>query len=213
MWSLVLLNWSKNISEVYVEKTNFATELNLNLIIIMKKTVLFALFSVFCMASPAQNLKQDFLNPPQEARPRVWWHWMNGNITQDGIRKDLYWMKKSGIAGFHNFDAGLSTPQIVEKRLEYMTPEWKEAFRLTTHLADSLGLEMTIASAPGWSATGGPWVTPEEAMKKLSFSKMQITGGSKKPVTYTIPAAMKTTGFFQNSPSSDSASSMSGVKT
>ncbi len=212
MWSLVLLNWSKNISEVYVEKSIFATELNLNLTIIMKRTVLFALFSAFCMVLPAQNLKQDFQNPPQEARPRVWWHWMNGNITQDGIRKDLNWMKNSGIAGFHNFDAGLSTPQIVEKRLEYMTPEWKEAFRLTTHLADSLGLEMTIASAPGWSATGGPWVTPEEAMKKLSFSKMQITGGSKKPVTYTIPAAMKATGFFQNSPASDTASSFSGVE-
>jgi len=37
-------------------------------------------------------------------------------------------MKRTGIGGFQNFDAGLATPQIVEKRLVYMTPEWKDAF-------------------------------------------------------------------------------------
>ena len=55
---------------------------------------------------------------------------MNGNITKDGIYKDLMWMHRIGIGGFHHFDAGLETPQIVEKRLEYMTPEWKDAFRM-----------------------------------------------------------------------------------
>ena len=53
---------------------------------------------------------------------------MNGNITKDGIRKDLLWMKRAGIGGFQVFDAGMATPQIVEKRLAYMTPEWKDAF-------------------------------------------------------------------------------------
>ena len=51
---------------------------------------------------------------------------MNGNITKEGIRKDLQWMNSVGIAGFHLFDASLSTPQVVDKRLEYMTPEWNE---------------------------------------------------------------------------------------
>ena len=37
---------------------------------------------------------------------------------------------ESGIAGFQNFDAALQTPQVVDKRLAYMTPEWKDAFRL-----------------------------------------------------------------------------------
>ena len=95
-------------------------------------------------AQQSQTLYQSFLNPDQLARPRVWWHWMNGNITKDGIRKDLTWMKRSGIAGFHVFDAGLSTPQIVQKRLPYMTPEWKDAFHYALTLADSLGPE-----APG----------------------------------------------------------------
>jgi hypothetical protein len=38
-------------------------------------------------------LQQGFAAPPDSARPRAWWHWMNGNVTKDGIAKDLAWMK------------------------------------------------------------------------------------------------------------------------
>ena len=37
----------------------------------------------------SERLYQQFVNPPSESRPRVWWHWMNGNITKDGIYKDI----------------------------------------------------------------------------------------------------------------------------
>ena len=77
----------------------------------------------------ADTLKNGFENPPASARPRVWWHWMNGNISEEGIKLDLEWMHRVGIAGFQNFDAALQTPQVVPKRLVYMTPEWKDAFR------------------------------------------------------------------------------------
>jgi hypothetical protein len=60
-----------------------------------------------------EPLKSGFENPPESARPRVWWHWMNGNITKEGIKLDLEWMHRVGIAGFQNFDATLDTPQVV----------------------------------------------------------------------------------------------------
>src|SRR5437588_124107 len=71
----------------------------------------------------ADALKQGFENPPNGARPRVWWHWMNGNITKEGIKLDLEWMHRVGLGGFQNFDAALSTPKLVDQRLVYMTPE------------------------------------------------------------------------------------------
>jgi hypothetical protein len=37
-------------------------------------------------------LERGFLDPPAAARPRVWWHWMNGNVTKEGITADLEWM-------------------------------------------------------------------------------------------------------------------------
>jgi len=142
------------------------------------------------------DLEAGFQNPPESARPRVWWHWMNGNVSKEGIRADLEWMHRTGIAGFQNFDAGLSSPQIVAKRLIYMTPEWKDAFLFTTKLADSLGLEMAIAGSPGWSESGGPWVTPAQAMKKLVWSETRIEGGL--PFDGILPHPPTTTGIFQN---------------
>ncbi len=148
----------------------------------------------------AQNqgdpLTRGFQNPPDSAKPRVWWHWMNGNITKDGIKADLEWMKRVGIGGFQNFDAALNTPQIVDKRLVYMTPEWKDAFRYAATLADQLGLEMAIAGSPGWSESGGPWVPPAQGMKKFVWSETRIEGG--QPFTGILPKPPSTTGAYQN---------------
>ena len=144
----------------------------------------------------SKDLESGFLTPPKSAKPRVWWHWMNGNVSKDGIEKDLLWMNRVGIAGFQNFDAGMTTPQVVDKRLVYMTPEWKDAFLFTTKLADSLNLEMAIAGSPGWSESGGPWVTPAEAMKKIVWSEIRIEGG--KPYSGILPKPPVTTGAFQN---------------
>src|SRR5271157_4918114 len=148
----------------------------------------------------AQNsgdaLERGFQNPPDSAKPRVWWHWMNGNITKEGIKADLEWMKRVGIGGFQNFDAALNTPQIVEKRLVYMTPEWKDAFRYTATLADQLGLEMAIAGSPGWSESGGPWVPPAQGMKKFVWSETRVEGG--RPFTGILPKPPSATGPFQN---------------
>ena len=141
------------------------------------------------------ELEAGFINPPDNAKPRVWWHWMNGNITQDGIKKDLLWMKRAGIGGFQNFDAALMTPQIVEKRLTYMTLEWKDAFRFTTKMADSLKLEMAIAGSPGWSESGGPWVLPEDGMKKIVWTEVRVKGGASN-IKFEQPSGA--TGPFQN---------------
>ena len=104
---------------------------------------------------------------------------MKGNVTKDGIAKDFAWMKRVGIGGMQNFDADLQTPQIVDKPLRYMTPEWNDAFRFAASEADRLGLELAIAASPGWSETGGPWVKPEDGLKKLVWSETEVTGGRR----------------------------------
>ena len=140
-------------------------------------------------------LKSGFENPPEGARPRVWWHWMNGNLTKEGIKLDLDWMHRAGIAGFQNFDAALQTPQVVEKRLAYMTPEWKEAFKYAIQLGDQYGMEMAIAGSPGWSESGGPWVPAAQGMKKYVWSETLIEGG--KPFTVKLAHPPGRTGAFQ----------------
>jgi hypothetical protein len=156
----------------------------------------------------SDDLKQGFENPPNGARPRVWWHWMNGNITKEGVKLDLEWMHRVGLGGFQNFDAALNTPKYVDKRLTYMTPEWKDAFKYATTLADQLGLEEAIAGSPGWSESGGPWVKPNQAMKKVVWSEIRVEGG--KPFTGIMPHPPTTTGPFQNLPAFDFLAAFTG---
>jgi hypothetical protein len=161
------------------------------------KKLLLAFFYLVSITSFAQDqVYQNFINPPAAAKPRVWWHWMNGNITKEGIQKDMEWMEKSGIGGLMNFDANLLTPVVVKKKLVYMSPEWKEAFKFTTELAKQKKLELAIAGSPGWSVTGGPWVEPKDGMKKYVWSITTITGGTTYSGKLNQPPS--STGKFQN---------------
>jgi hypothetical protein len=144
----------------------------------------------------ADELTDGFQNPPNAARPRVWWHWMNGNITEEGIAKDLEWMQRVGIGGLQNFDANLATPQIVDKRLVYMDDGWKKAFKFAAAEADRRGLEFAIAASPGWSETGGPWVPEADGLKKLVWSEATLAGG--KAIKGKLAPPPSVTGPFQS---------------
>ncbi|ACB75560.1 glycosyl hydrolase [Opitutus terrae] len=124
-------------------------------------------------------LEMGFRNPPDSAKPRTWWHWTMSNVTKDGITKDLEWMKRVGLGGFQLADVNVGRGQEVEPKTPYGTPAWYDAVRHAAAEADRLGLEMSIFSSPGWSETGGPWVKPEQAMKKLVWSETVVDGGKR----------------------------------
>jgi hypothetical protein len=150
------------------------------------------------LAQDGEDLRQGFVNPPPGARPRVWWHWMNGNITKAGIKKDIDWMSSVGLGGLQNFDAALATPQVVDKRLAYMTPDWADAFHFAVDQANARQMEFGIAASPGWSETGGPWVKPEDGMKKVVWSRTSVTGG--KPLSLHLTDLPGVTGPYQAMP-------------
>jgi hypothetical protein len=148
------------------------------------------------VASAGDALLGGFVDPPNGARPRVWWHWMNGNISQQGIELDLDWMHRVGLGGVTIFEGSINTPQVVPHRLIYMTPEWKSAFRTAVTTARGFGMEVAIASSPGWSETGGPWVPAAQGMKKMVWSATRIEGG--RPFNGKLPHPPEVDGTFQD---------------
>jgi hypothetical protein len=144
----------------------------------------------------ADELLRAFQDPPNGARPRVWWHWMNGNIAEEGIKLDLDWMHSVGVGGVTIFEGAISTPQVVPKRLIFMTPGWKQAFNYAVNTARNLDMEVAIASSPGWSETGGPWVPAAQGMKKMVWSATRVEGG--QPFTGKLPHPPQVDGTFQN---------------
>ncbi|MCR5465037.1 MAG: hypothetical protein K6F06_10960 [Bacteroidales bacterium] len=171
----------------------------------MKRIVLFIAVVSLALScgggKDCSRLAAGFMNPSHESRPMVLWHWMNGNISKDGIKKDLQWMHDIGLSGFFLFDAAYSTPQVVDTLLPYMSEGWKDAFRYAVALADSLDLEVGIASSPGWSLTGGPWVSEDDAQKKLVWSVTPVRGHFKGRLP--LPGQTVSTGLFHAVPAQE----------
>ncbi|WP_380601128.1 glycosyl hydrolase [Steroidobacter flavus] len=129
------------------------------------------------IVSMADASVEEFKNPPMSARPRVWWHWMGGNITAEGAALDLEWMKRIGLGGVHVFSGAMGDLKVVPEPVPFMSSTWQQVFRQSLETTRRAGMELTIAGSPGWSQTGGPWVAPADAMKKYVWSESHIEGG------------------------------------
>jgi len=129
------------------------------------------------------TLEEGFRAPPNEAKPHLWWHWMNGNVTKEGITADLESMAEVGIGGAQVFDAGCAIPP---GPVAFASPEWYELFAHAGHEAKRLGLELCHANCSGWSSSGGPWITPDKAMKALCVTEEGVTSDGKA-VSLTLP--------------------------
>src|SRR5580765_2361586 len=108
-------------------------------------------------AVAADSLEQGFLQPPSSAKPHTWWHWMNGNITKEGITADLEAMQRVGVGGAQIFNVDCGIPH---GDVQLMSPEWRELFKHAIKEADRLGIEICVHNCAGWSSSGGPWNTP-----------------------------------------------------
>ena len=152
--------------------------------------------------TPSEDLEADFQNPPDYARTRAYWWWLEGYMTRQGVLDDLTAMKEAGIMGAIVFDAGNSS--YYTGRLTYsnsvlptqsgpgfMSSEWRKLFTYACHIADSLGIEMSLNITSGWN-DGGPWVTPDYASQKLVWSEMLVDGGKKIDMQLPLPERLLT---------------------
>jgi len=96
-----------------------------------------------------------------------YWEWMNGNISKEGITKDLEYMKVAGIESAFIFDTWIG---VERGPVDYGSPEWIDCVKHACKEAQRLGITLGLHNAPGYTAMGGPWVKPEESMKQLTWS-------------------------------------------
>ena len=131
--------------------------------------------NMFSMAA-AGGLEEGFRSPPPGARPQVVYTIMNGNATKEGLTLDFEAMAEAGIGGMQIFDVGCDVPA---GALEFNTPEWFDLMRHAHCEAKRLGLAMGVANCSGWSASGGPWVKPEDAMKVVVAAETSVKGPAR----------------------------------
>lgn len=149
---------------------------------------------------PSSDLEADFKNPPGYAKPRVYWWWLEGNISKEGILFDLSEMKRAGIDGAIVFDAGSSSYHSVQKTeagIAFMSDRWRELFTYACVVADSLDMEISLNITSGWN-DGGPWVTPEETSKKMVWSELNVEGPTRLSEKLPLPDGLLKDERIQN---------------
>lgn len=133
-----------------------------------------------CIAGPGgekpSGLEAGFLRPPASARPWVYWFWLDGNITREGITADLEAMKRVGVGGVLIMEVDQGAPKGPAR---FGGTEWRKLFKFVLAEANRLGLEVNMSNDAGWCGSGGPWITPQLAQKKIVWTETMVPGGKK----------------------------------
>ena len=130
---------------------------------------LFVLAAAFTTAARAGDPETVFLNPPDSAKPLVYWFWMGRNITAEGITGDLETLKAAGFGGTTMCNLGdCCTPWPYEighglnpDMVPYVSESWWKLVRHAAAESRRLGLDFGMHNCPGYESNGGPWITPE----------------------------------------------------
>lgn len=117
-----------------------------------------------------------FKSPPKINYPQTWFHFIGGNVSKEGITADLEAIAGAGFSGvqFFHGQAGGPWPG-VEPQITSLSPSWDETVKHLAEECKRLGLRFTMQNCPGWATSGGPWITPQNAMRHLVWSRTDMT--------------------------------------
>lgn len=131
------------------------------------------------------SLEKSFYRVPDSIQTSCYWYWMSGNISIDGVQKDLESMKKVGIN--RAYIGNIGYPATPYGKVEIFSDEWWDIIHTALKTATKLNIEIGIFNSPGWSQSGGPWIKPEQTMRYLAASDTAIQGGRLLDITLKKP--------------------------
>ncbi|WP_183576479.1 glycosyl hydrolase [Mucilaginibacter sp. X5P1] len=130
-------------------------------------------------------IKKGFLNPPDSAKPGVYWYFMDGNMTKESVTADLESMKKAGIGNVIFLEVNVGLPV---GKVDFLSEEWQGIFKHAVSESKRLGIEITLGIGPGWTGSGGPWVPADQSMQHLVPAAITVTGGTRQKIQLPLPA-------------------------
>lgn len=128
------------------------------------------------------RLEQVFASPSAEVPTAVYWYWLSGNVTPEGVADDVRSMKQAGITRAYIGFQGLDEGQAERGDVLIQSPEWYECLRSAMRTATEEGVEIGVFNCPGWSQSGGPWVKPEHSQRYLGTVTCEVSGDSRNIV-------------------------------
>ncbi|WP_201985993.1 glycosyl hydrolase [Hymenobacter rubidus] len=170
--------------------------------LLLKALLLLALPTLGLLPAPvraqqAPDLEAAFKNPPEAARPWVFWYWMNGAVTPAGLTADLEAMKEAGIGGAYLMPIkDVENPPAISPPARQLSPQWWAMVKHSMQEADRLGLKLAMHVSDGFALAGGPWITPELSMQHVVSAQTQVTGGQK--LSLMLPQPPRVQGYYRD---------------
>ena len=138
----------------------------------------------------SQDLEEGFRSSsPPGVQTSVYWYWISGNVSEEGVAADLGSMKRIGIDRAFIGNIGLSDETMPHiRRVNLMSDEWFGVMHAAMKRATELGIDIGVFNCPGWSQAGGPWVQPGQSMRYLATVPAEVEGGRVVEVPLPAPS-------------------------
>ncbi|MEA3224903.1 MAG: glycosyl hydrolase [Planctomycetota bacterium] len=132
-------------------------------------------FGVSTLAADA--LAVGFKEPPKQARPSIYWLWLNGYVNRDHFEKELTAYKEKGVSGLCLFEMGARGPEgaIPEAGPPFFSEQFVDSVAHALEIAGRLDMDVQLATSSSWDM-GGAWVEPHQASMRLYRSSMTLKG-------------------------------------
>ena len=147
---------------------------------LLAAAALTAAMAITGACTSTEELARDFATPPETVQTGIYWYWISGNISEEGVVRGI----NRAFIGNIGQD-GLYT----ERNVLMMSDEWWKILHTALKTASELDIEIGIFNSPGWSQSGGPWVKPDEAMRYLASAQIEVEGPRHIETTIAAPAA------------------------
>jgi hypothetical protein len=117
------------------------------------------------------QLRHQFADPPNDARPMVRWWWFGPAVTKEEIAREIHQMHEGGFGGFELasvYPLALDDPQKGIHNLPYASPEMVEMLRYARQQGSALGMRVDLTLGSGWPF-GGPQIPIDLAAGRLKI--------------------------------------------
>ena len=142
-------------------------------------------------------IEKNFRTPPESAKPWVFWYWLHGAVSKEGITADLEAMKEVGIGGAYLMSIkDTSSVFPFQPQTRQLSTEWWNMVKFAMQETKRLKLQLGIHVSDGFALAGGPWITPALSMQKLVWTKTYIKDGDNGKINLEKPEPVN--GFYKD---------------
>jgi hypothetical protein len=150
------------------------------------RLIALALAGALSALAATDPLEHGFAHPPPATKPWCYWYWISDHLSKEGITRDLEAMARVGIGEV--FIGNIFLEGVPPGNIKVLSPEWWGLVEHAIREGARTGVNIGMFNCPGWSQSGGPWITPEQTMRYLATSEIHVTGPRRLTQPLPVPA-------------------------